>query len=239
MVSLAQSSFCTTPPKNYLLAPQSNAAIHSAQHRQKIVYSAPQSNAVIHSAQHRQKLFTLYHKATWSFILHNKGTKLFSLCNNARTLLLCTSEKPHDSFCKQNNNDINSAQEAKQQKDSICLAKGIRGSNLGLPTRMVYLYYIPCLRYTILVGKPRNLTVESYHCLNKKSKCSNDLYSPYLQDISGATFLTLSTITQVWTTSCHFSTESLHNFWLSCEPVNLSGGQDNSSWNNTEKFICA
>ena len=25
----------------------------------------------------------------------------------------------------------------------------------GLPTRMVYLYYIPCLRYTILAGNPR------------------------------------------------------------------------------------
>ena len=33
--------------------------------------------------------------------------------------------------------------------------------NQGFPTRMVYLYYISCLRYTILVGYPRNL------CLSK------------------------------------------------------------------------
>ena len=29
-------------------------------------------------------------------------------------------------------------------------------TNRGFPTRMVYLYYMPCLRYTILVGNPRN-----------------------------------------------------------------------------------
>ena len=28
--------------------------------------------------------------------------------------------------------------------------------NRGFPTRMVYLYYISCLRYTILAGNPRN-----------------------------------------------------------------------------------
>ena len=31
-------------------------------------------------------------------------------------------------------------------------------------TRMVYLYYIPCLRYTILVGNPRNLNTHAYSC---------------------------------------------------------------------------
>ena len=31
-----------------------------------------------------------------------------------------------------------------------------QGINRGLPTRMVYLYYISCLRYTILVGNPGN-----------------------------------------------------------------------------------
>ena len=30
-----------------------------------------------------------------------------------------------------------------------------RDSYAGFPTRMVYLYYIACLRYTILVGNPR------------------------------------------------------------------------------------
>ena len=30
------------------------------------------------------------------------------------------------------------------------------GSNWGFPTRMVYLHYISCLRYAILVGNPRN-----------------------------------------------------------------------------------
>ena len=32
------------------------------------------------------------------------------------------------------------------------------GDNRGFPTRIVYLYYISCLRYTILVGIPRNYT---------------------------------------------------------------------------------
>ena len=31
--------------------------------------------------------------------------------------------------------------------------------NWEFPTRMVYLYYIPCLRYTILVGNPQNASV--------------------------------------------------------------------------------
>ena len=37
----------------------------------------------------------------------------------------------------------------------------------GFPTRMEYLYYISCLRYTILVGNPRFLSVlpHSFFCL--------------------------------------------------------------------------
>ena len=31
--------------------------------------------------------------------------------------------------------------------------------NRGFPTRMVYLYYISCLRYTILVGNPRSAVI--------------------------------------------------------------------------------
>ena len=31
-----------------------------------------------------------------------------------------------------------------------------RPTNQGFPTRMVYLYYISCLRYTILAGNPGN-----------------------------------------------------------------------------------
>ena len=35
---------------------------------------------------------------------------------------------------------------------------GERGGYIrGFPTRMVYLYYISCLTYTILVGNPRNI----------------------------------------------------------------------------------
>ena len=33
----------------------------------------------------------------------------------------------------------------------------------GFPTRMVYLYYISCLRYTILVGNPQYIMLEIHH----------------------------------------------------------------------------
>ena len=33
----------------------------------------------------------------------------------------------------------------------------------GFPTRMVYLYYIACLRYTILVGNPRIMSEMIFH----------------------------------------------------------------------------
>ena len=35
----------------------------------------------------------------------------------------------------------------------------------GFPTRMVYLYFLSCLRYTILVGNPRNKTTTQIHML--------------------------------------------------------------------------
>ena len=47
---------------------------------------------------------------------------------------------------------------------------------------------------------------------NKKHKCSNDPYLPYLQDFFTTIFLTQSTIMNIWVVSCHFTTESLHMF---------------------------
>ena len=57
-------------------------------------------------------------------------------------------------------------------KNCVCLFSHIFfnqfGWNWGFLTRMVYLYYISCLRYTILVGNPRflvccyNIFVETY-----------------------------------------------------------------------------
>ena len=38
-------------------------------------------------------------------------------------------------------------------------------TNQGFPTRMVYLYYISCLGYTILVGNPRNIKLSVFVCL--------------------------------------------------------------------------
>ena len=35
-----------------------------------------------------------------------------------------------------------------------CVEDVMKETNRGFPTRMVYLYYISCLRYTILVGNP-------------------------------------------------------------------------------------
>ena len=35
----------------------------------------------------------------------------------------------------------------------------------GFPTRMVYLHYTSCLRYTILVGNPGNITENTFHHL--------------------------------------------------------------------------
>ena len=35
----------------------------------------------------------------------------------------------------------------------------------GFPTRMVYLYYISCLRYTILVGNPRYMSMPLPSCM--------------------------------------------------------------------------
>ena len=42
----------------------------------------------------------------------------------------------------------------------------------GFPTRMVYLHYISCLRYTILVGIPRNATACFVGCLTSQQHAS-------------------------------------------------------------------
>ena len=42
-------------------------------------------------------------------------------------------------------------------------------TNRGSPTRMLYLYYISCLRYTVLVGNPRN-SVLSFFFINEIMK---------------------------------------------------------------------
>ena len=39
----------------------------------------------------------------------------------------------------------------------------------GFPTRMVYLYYISCLRYTILVGNPRFYMLSSFSSISVKN----------------------------------------------------------------------
>ena len=59
-------------------------------------------------------------------------------------------------------------------------------SDRGFPTRMVYLYYISCLRYTILVGNPRKLNVSVV--LNfKKNKRKKGVH-PFETDIKGRHF---------------------------------------------------
>ena len=50
-------------------------------------------------------------------------------------------------------------------------------------TRMVYLYYISCLRYTILVGNPRNTNRIEVKIFPKQISChkffSNALHNAY------------------------------------------------------------
>ena len=53
---------------------------------------------------------------------------------------------------------------------------------------------------------------------NKKSKCSNDPYSPHSHDFYTVISLTYSTITNIRATSCTLTTEWQHKFWL---PVTL------------------
>ena len=74
--------------------------------------------------------------------------------------------------------------------------------------------------------------------LNKKSKCSNDPFLPYLQDFFTVIFLTWSTITNIWVGSCNFTTQWLHNFYFSCSPVTLSEHQGHSNWNQTSVQTC-
>ena len=45
----------------------------------------------------------------------------------------------------------------------------------GFPTRMVYLYYISCLRYTILVGNPQ-FTLKKKRKKKKEKKKARKLY---------------------------------------------------------------
>ena len=71
---------------------------------------------------------------------------------------------------------------------------------------------------------------------NMKSKCSNDSYLPYLQDFFTVIFLTHSTIMNIWVTSCNFTTEWLHKFYLSHNPVILSEHQGHPNWNWTIEF---
>ena len=53
-------------------------------------------------------------------------------------------------------------------------------ANRGFPTRMVYLYYISCLRYTILVGNPRNQT----YCLTQSHYTDTGPTSPSTDPIT-------------------------------------------------------
>ena len=54
-----------------------------------------------------------------------------------------------------------------------CLNQTLKGIFRGFPTRMVYLYYLSCLRYTILVGNPRfDIWIKSQNC-NSENKFWN------------------------------------------------------------------
>ena len=47
---------------------------------------------------------------------------------------------------------------------------------------------------------------------NKKNQCSDNAYSPYLQDFYAVSSLTESTIPEIWAPSRYFTTEWLHKF---------------------------
>ena len=50
----------------------------------------------------------------------------------------------------------------------------------GFPTRMVYLYYISCLRYTILVGNPRYALMSAGTHRHTHTQAHTDTHTPWI-----------------------------------------------------------
>ena len=65
------------------------------------------------------------------------------------------------------------------------------------------------------------------------------IYIHHAYRISLVITFTYTTIMNIWVASCNFTTEWLHNFWLSCNPVTLSEHHPNSNWNQTVVYSCS
>ena len=72
----------------------------------------------------------------------------------------------------------------------------------------------------------------------KKSKCSNQPFSLYLQDLFAVISAIHSPIPKLWPTSCHFTAKQLHKIKLSNNPVTLNEGKGHYNWHKTVGF-CA
>ena len=78
-----------------------------------------------------------------------------------------------------------------------------------------------------------NLSLSKYPEFHEK--CENS-FSQQFTGLLHSLLPYISTITNIWVSSCYFTTEWLHKFYLSRNCVTLSEHQSLSNWNQTVKF---